>query len=102
MEQTCQKNAFRLRDRSNSPCSWLYVAMQKNLPICVRGWEDSTLANMYVGHFFQIIFVRFGIKSIAAGLHMKTKQVYATSFGICPASFGSNRPEILGCSQLNR
>jgi hypothetical protein len=24
MEQTCQKNPFRLRDRSNSPCSWLY------------------------------------------------------------------------------
>jgi deoxyhypusine synthase len=30
--------------------SWLYAAMQRNLPIFVPGWEDSTLANMYAGH----------------------------------------------------
>jgi deoxyhypusine synthase len=30
--------------------SWLYAAMQKNLPIFVPGWEDSTLGNMYAGH----------------------------------------------------
>jgi deoxyhypusine synthase len=27
--------------------SWLYAAMQKNLPMVVPGWEDSTLGNMF-------------------------------------------------------
>lgn len=30
--------------------SWLYAAMEKNLPMVVPGWEDSTLGNMYAGH----------------------------------------------------
>jgi deoxyhypusine synthase len=27
--------------------SWLFAAMEKNLPVFVPGWEDSTLGNMY-------------------------------------------------------
>jgi len=30
--------------------SWLLAACEKNLPIWVPGWEDSTLGNMYTGH----------------------------------------------------
>ncbi len=30
--------------------SWLMVAAQKNLPIIVPGWEDSTLGNIFVSH----------------------------------------------------
>ena len=30
--------------------SWLMAAAQKNLPIFVPGWEDSTLGNIYSGH----------------------------------------------------
>lgn len=30
--------------------SWLLAAQQKNLPIFVPGWEDSTTANIFVGH----------------------------------------------------
>lgn len=30
--------------------SWLHAAAQKNLPMFVPGWEDSTLGNMYAGH----------------------------------------------------
>ncbi len=30
--------------------SWLYAAMERNLPIFVPGWEDSTMGNMYAGH----------------------------------------------------
>jgi deoxyhypusine synthase len=30
--------------------SWMYAAMEKNLPIVVPGWEDSTMGNMYAGH----------------------------------------------------
>jgi deoxyhypusine synthase len=30
--------------------SWLLAAAEKNLPIFVPGWEDSTLGKMYSGH----------------------------------------------------
>ena len=30
--------------------SWLTAAAEKNLPMFVPGWEDSTLGNMYTGH----------------------------------------------------
>jgi deoxyhypusine synthase len=30
--------------------SWLMAASEKNLPIIVPGWEDSTLGNMYASH----------------------------------------------------
>jgi deoxyhypusine synthase len=30
--------------------SWLIAAMEKNLPLFVPGWEDSTLGNMYASH----------------------------------------------------
>jgi deoxyhypusine synthase len=30
--------------------SWMIAAAEKDLPIFVPGWEDSTLGNMYAGH----------------------------------------------------
>jgi deoxyhypusine synthase len=30
--------------------SWLLAAAEKNIPIFVPGWEDSTLGNIYAGH----------------------------------------------------
>lgn len=30
--------------------SWMIAAAEKNLPMFVPGWEDSTLGNMYTGH----------------------------------------------------
>jgi deoxyhypusine synthase len=30
--------------------SWLIAAAERNLPMFVPGWEDSTLGNMYTGH----------------------------------------------------
>lgn len=30
--------------------SWLFAAQEKNLPIFTPGWEDSTLANIFVSH----------------------------------------------------
>lgn len=30
--------------------SWMLAACEKNLPMIVPGWEDSTLGNMYAGH----------------------------------------------------
>lgn len=33
--------------------SWLYAAMERNLPIFVPGWEDSTLGNMFAAHWMR-------------------------------------------------
>lgn len=33
--------------------SWLIAAMEKNLPIFVPGWEDSTLGNIFVAHVIE-------------------------------------------------
>ena len=30
--------------------SWMYAAMEKDLPMFVPGWEDSTMGNMFAGH----------------------------------------------------
>ena len=30
--------------------SWLIAATERNLPMFVPGWEDSTLGNMFAGH----------------------------------------------------
>jgi deoxyhypusine synthase len=30
--------------------SWIYAAMERNLPVFVPGWEDSTLGNMFAAH----------------------------------------------------
>jgi deoxyhypusine synthase len=30
--------------------SWMMAAMERNLPLFVPGWEDSTLGNMFAGH----------------------------------------------------
>ncbi len=33
--------------------SWMMAAAEKNLPMFVPGWEDSTLGNMYSGHVIE-------------------------------------------------
>lgn len=33
--------------------SWLIAASEKNLPIFVPGWEDSTLGNIFAGHVLE-------------------------------------------------
>jgi len=48
----------------------MYAAMEKNLPIIVPGWEDSTTGNMYAAHCIQgeiknIHTVRTGIEYMA-------------------------------------
>lgn len=47
--------------------SWLYAAMEKNLPMVVPGWEDSTLGNMFAanvitGEIKNVHIVRTGIE----------------------------------------
>ena len=51
--------------------SWLLAACEKNLPIIVPGWEDSTLGNMYAGRVItgeikNVHTVRTGIEYMAS------------------------------------
>ena len=51
--------------------SWLLAAAEKNLPLFVPGWEDSTLGNMYAarvinGHIKNVHTVRTGVEYIIA------------------------------------
>jgi deoxyhypusine synthase len=46
--------------------SWLYAAMEKNIPIYTPGWEDSTLGNMYA----------------AANIEGRVKNVHVVESGI--------------------
>jgi deoxyhypusine synthase len=43
--------------------SWLIAAMEKNLPIVVPGWEDSTLGNIFASHVIQGEFKADIVKS---------------------------------------
>jgi len=49
--------------------SWLCAAMEAGLPVFVPGWEDSTLGNMYAGHYIagdikRVNTVRGGIETM--------------------------------------
>ena len=43
--------------------SWLLAAAQKGLPICVPGWEDSTLGNTFASHVINEEQERSGAKA---------------------------------------
>ncbi len=67
--------------------SWLYAAMQKNLPMFVPGWEDSTLGNMYAGHCIagdvkNVHTVRTGIETMMelAAWYSATSQSHSVGF----------------------
>jgi deoxyhypusine synthase len=67
--------------------SWLYAAMERNLPIFVPGWEDSTLGNMYAGHCISgdvknVHTVRTGIEYMIwlADWYTKTSQQSSIGF----------------------
>ena len=51
--------------------SWMVAAAEKNLPMVVPGWEDSTMGNMYAGHVItgdvkNVHTVRTGIEYMQA------------------------------------
>lgn len=43
--------------------SWLMAAAEKNLPLFVPGWEDSTLGNIFTGKVIEGKVNRFALKS---------------------------------------
>jgi deoxyhypusine synthase len=66
--------------------SWLYAAMERNLPMFVPGWEDSTLGNMYAGHCISgdvknVHTVRTGIEYMIALADWYTGTAKRSSIG---------------------
>lgn len=67
--------------------SWLYAAMEKNLPMVVPGWEDSTLGNMFaasimMGERKDIHIVKTGVEYMMelAGWYTKASQEASIGF----------------------
>ena len=66
--------------------SWMLAAMEKNIPMFVPGWEDSTLGNMYSGHVItgdvkNVHTVRTGIEYMIELADYYTKLTTNTSLG---------------------
>jgi deoxyhypusine synthase len=66
--------------------SWMVAAADKNLPMFVPGWEDSTLGNMYSGHVISgdvknVHTVRTGIEYMIELADWYTKTTKKSSIG---------------------
>jgi deoxyhypusine synthase len=66
--------------------SWMYAAMEKNLPMVVPGWEDSTMGNMYAGHVMtgdieNVHTVRTGIEYMTMLADWYTRESENSSIG---------------------
>ncbi len=66
--------------------SWLYAAMERDLPVFVPGWEDSTLGNMYAarcltGTFRDPSTVRSGIEAMVSLAEWYTRTAATRSIG---------------------
>jgi deoxyhypusine synthase len=66
--------------------SWLFAAMEKELPIFVPGWEDSTLGNMYAAQCIQGAIrqqhtVRTGVEAMMALADWYTRESAARGIG---------------------
>jgi len=66
--------------------SWLLAAAEKNLPMVVPGWEDSTLGNMYAGHVIagdikNVHTVRTGIEYMTQWAEWYTETSKTKSIG---------------------
>ncbi|WP_027894116.1 deoxyhypusine synthase family protein [Calidithermus chliarophilus] len=67
--------------------SWVVAAAEKNLPIFVPGWEDSTTGNMYAGHCLageikNVHTVRGGIEymMVLADWYVETSKSHSIGF----------------------
>lgn len=66
--------------------SWLFAAMEMEIPVFVPGWEDSTLGNMYAGHCIagdvkNVHTVRTGIETMIWLAEWYTRTSAETSIG---------------------
>ncbi len=70
----------------NREDSWLVAAAERNLPMFVPGWEDSTLGNMYSGHCIEghvknVHTVRTGIEYMMSLAEWYTNTSKSSSIG---------------------
>jgi deoxyhypusine synthase len=66
--------------------SWMLAAMEKNIPMFVPGWEDSTLGNMFSGHVItgdvkNVHTVRTGIEYMIELADFYTRLTAKSSLG---------------------
>ena len=79
MWRTIKSGKLRQYYQIDPKNSWVIAAMEKNIPIIVPGWEDSTMGNMYASHVItgeikDVHTVRTGIEymTFLAGWYQKT------------------------------
>ena len=73
--------------------SWLLAAAQKNLPMIVPGWEDSTLGNIYASHVLKgtvknVHTVRTGIEYMTGLAELYRRLSAKRSFGFFQSGGG--------------
>lgn len=66
--------------------SWLYAAMERNLPIFVPGWEDSSTGNIYAAHCMtgrirDVHTVKSGVEAMMALAEWYTAESARRSIG---------------------
>jgi deoxyhypusine synthase len=76
------RNDYQIDPRN----SWMLAAMEKNIPMFVPGWEDSTLGNMYSGHVItgdvkNVHTVRTGIEYMIELADFYTRLTRESSLG---------------------
>lgn len=86
MYQVLRDGALQEHYQIDPKDSWMHAAMEKNLPIVVPGWEDSTLGNMYAGHVIagdikNVHTVRTGIEYMTMLAEWYTKETGNSSIG---------------------
>lgn len=82
-----KKGKFTKHAQIDLKNSWMLAAAEKNLPMVVPGWEDSTLGNMYAsfcmrGEVKNVHTVRTGIEYMTslAEWYMKTAETSSIGF----------------------
>ncbi len=76
------RNAFEIPPEN----SWILAAKEKNLPIIVPGWEDSTLGNIFVSHVItkeikNIHTVKTGLEQMAFLTEWYKKESHSSKIG---------------------
>lgn len=78
----CLKKHYEIDPKN----SWMVAAQEKNLPIFTPGWEDSTLANIFVSHVISgdlksCDLVKSGAEQMQKLVGWYQEEVKSTSFG---------------------
>jgi len=86
MYQVLKSGALEEHYQIDVKDSWMFAAMEKNLPMVVPGWEDSTMGNMYAGHVItgdikNVHTVRTGIEYMTMLAEWYTQESEGSSIG---------------------